>query len=141
MPDIYGPALAAWLDEMRGAQSVRSFALERGLDDARISAWRRGGTPTLEQLRDVADAVNVHLGDVLIAAGLARPDELVVSEPREAPPPNIDDAISRDPSLTDGEREILRTVRKVAKDAAAGQARNTRQRIEVRRPGRNRKGH
>lgn len=133
MPDIYGPALVAWLDELRGAQSVRSFALDRGLDDARIAAWRAGGTPRLEQLREVADALNVHLGDVLLAARLATADELVVSAPRETPPPSIDEAIEQDPTLTDGERDVLRTVRRAVRDAATGKAKNTRQRVEVRR--------
>lgn len=130
MPEPYGPALAAWIDTLRGEQSVRSFASERGLDDARIAAWRTGQTPRMEQLRQVADALGVHLGDVLVAAHLADPSELVVSAPRsEPPPPGIDEAIERDPDLSDGEREILRAARKVARDAVRG--RNARTRVQV----------
>jgi hypothetical protein len=113
----YGPALAEWIDTLRGDQSVRSFAMTHGLDPARVHAWANGATPSMPQLRSVADGLDVSLGTVLAAAGMAREDELTVVKGDTAPPPSIDAAIAGDPTLEPFERDFLRNARDLARQA------------------------
>jgi hypothetical protein len=64
----------------------------------------------------VAVALGVSLPEVLVAAGLAEPDEFVVVQAQDPPPPDIDVAINKDPRLTEPEREFLRSARATVHD-------------------------
>lgn len=119
----HGPRLVAYLDELRGNQSNTKYAAAIGLDDARISAWRRGGDPSLDHLRQIADSLNLPLSDVLIIAGYATADDFGGRAPAAPRPPSLVDALETDPTLTDAEREGLRVVVGLvltARDGASG---------------------
>ena len=88
---------------------MRDFALRHGLDPAQISKWKSGSTPSLEQLRLVADALGETLGTVLVAGGFGTAKDFTVSNtpPTPPPPPDIGRAIKFDPDLDDVERATL----------------------------------
>lgn len=126
-----GTALVEWIDQLRGAQSLRAFALERGLDDARMSAWRAGATPRLDHLRTVAEGLGVSLAEVLIRCGLTTREEVQIVQADPAPP-DIDLAIETDPRLSDDQRAALRGV------VAAFRGETMPRRIEVPLPSKTR---
>lgn len=106
--------MAAWIESLLApGESMRAFAKANGLDDARISTWRRGGEPSIENLRATADALHVPFAKVLIESGWGSEDDFTVTE---APPgvPDVDGAIENDPRLgpPDSEqRAALRHIR------------------------------
>lgn len=118
----HGPALVAYLDQLRDGQSVRAFGLERGIDPAQINKWRNGAAPSLDHLRRVADALELTLGEVLIIARFGTREDFTVStRPPPLPaPPRIADAIKKDPDLSDAEREVLQGVWGALEAARAG---------------------
>lgn len=105
----YGPRLAEYIDGLRDGRSMREFAMTLGLDPAQISKWKAGSTPSLEQLRLVANALGETLGTVLVVAGFGTTKDFTVSSTVPKPPPAADvgHAIRHDVKLSDTERATL----------------------------------
>lgn len=101
----YGPRLAALIDSRRGKTSVRQFAMAAGLDHSRISTWARGATPTLENLRVVADALSMPLGELLIFIGAGTAEDFTVSGSSTA---TVRDAVELGIGLTETDQKMLR---------------------------------
>lgn len=129
------PPLVRYLDELRGEQSIRAFAESKGIDHNAIHRWRTGDKPKIDGLRRVADALEMPLGDILIIAGYATPDDFDGTKPRPAKAPSLADAIEYDPTLSPDTRQMLRLflgqVSEVAsKDGRTGKGRKRTVRTE-----------
>lgn len=94
-----GPALARYVDVLRGDQSVRKWADSRGIDHASISRWRSGDKPLISTLREFAIAIGRPLTEILIVAGYATPEDFGGVEPPAPRPPSVAEAIDYDPTL------------------------------------------
>lgn len=90
----YGPNLARYIDRLRGETSVREFARTHGLDFQAISRWKNGESPSLSLLRQVADGLEVTLGQVLLEAGWGTAEDFTVVERVEEPSIELADAIA-----------------------------------------------
>lgn len=111
---LYGPRLAAWIAEnVPDGESWRSFAPRHGIEPTRLFAWRRGTTPSLEQIERVAQAFTLTRTQVLMIAGFvtARDASLALGEV-QVETFDFDIALEQDDSLDGHGREVLRTVRK-----------------------------
>lgn len=119
-----GERLAAWLDqlrEQRGFPSMRQFCAALDLPATTVSGWRAGKATSLEQLRNVATALGVPLGEVLLATGLASDADMHVNPTRVEYVYDADKAIDRDPKLYEAERVLLRQIRNAYRRAAEGE--------------------
>lgn len=105
-------------------QSIRQWCAARGLDATRISAWKNnGGDIELKSARDVAAALGLSLGQVLVIAGELDERDLDGEPPPKPvppPPPTIAEAIERDPGMNEHEREVLRNVVGMFAEVRAG---------------------
>ncbi|MFC4062785.1 helix-turn-helix domain-containing protein [Planomonospora corallina] len=122
--------LGSWLAEelrkrgynlQRGGQS--RFARESGLNVSSINrVLNEGRSLEIEGLRRIAEALGYSLGEVMIFAGVADPDELPIragttapdpAQAAETPPPRYDDPILQhlwdtpDENLSDEQRGML----------------------------------
>ena len=103
-----GQRVVALIEErLEAGQSLRNFALQHGLDHTRFFAWRQGTTPSLDQLRQVATAIGMRLGDVLVECGYGTRDEFSVVEVVEYVS-DVQKAIETDPNLDEHGQQILR---------------------------------
>lgn len=129
------PPLVRYLDTLRGEQSIRAFATSKGIDHNAIHRWRKGGKPEIDGLREIANALDMSLGEVLIIAGYATPKDFDGTKPRPAQGPSLKDAIEYDPTLSPDTRQMLRLflsqVSEVApKDGRTGKGRKRTVRTE-----------
>lgn len=116
--------LAAYVRAMLApGQSMRSFCAERGLDNARISAWEsNGGDVSIDHMRTYGDALGLTLGQVMIAAGYGDEDDFGAAPPPPvAPNVSIDFAIEHDPDLSDFARRTFREMRATIRAVESGQ--------------------
>jgi hypothetical protein len=108
---IYGPRLAKWIqDHLPDGASWRSFAPAHNIEPTRLFAWRRGATPSLEQIALVAEAFGCTRTEILVVAGYLPPGDGAMNA--EVDLWNVEVAIERDPSLDQFGREMLRQVLK-----------------------------
>jgi hypothetical protein len=109
----HGPALYAFLEAEWAALGTNqnAWSWQHGLQGPTVSRWARGTEPSFAAMRAVAHALGRPMLDVLVAAKMITEDEAggVTTGPTAAP--SIDVAIERDPTLTDWEREQLRSFR------------------------------
>ena len=105
-------------------QSMRSFCLEHGLDNARISAWESNPSDvSIDRMREFAEALGLTLGQVMVIAGYGDEDDFGGATPPAPAAPNvsIDFALEHDPELSDFARrtlrEILESIRAVERGA------------------------
>ncbi|HEY2086395.1 MAG TPA: hypothetical protein VGH54_10285 [Mycobacterium sp.] len=91
-----GPALAAYIDRLSDATSVRSFLKSRGMDAAQYYKWARGQSPTLLQIRLVADQLGVTLGQLLLEMGWGTAEDFTVVKSAAVPPrpPSVSAAVT-----------------------------------------------
>lgn len=104
----YGPALAHYLEAEWASRGTSrpDFGKKVTFADSQFTNWAKGRMPRLSALREIADALGISAVKVLHGMGFLTDDEA-----REVGPPNIDEAIERDPSLTDDMRAALRAMR------------------------------
>jgi len=140
--DQFGPWLRAELDQRgyteRGAQS--RFARQAGVHLSIISRiLNEGRAPDIDVLRRIGKALGYTLGEMMIHAGVATPDELPVRINDDAPPtppagpPRFDDPalqhLWETPTLSEVEREALvsmfEAMRRVADNPRSHQERTT----------------
>lgn len=113
----HGPRLAAYVRaQLAPGQSMRSFCLQHGLDNQRISVWETtSGDVTIDSMREFGHALGLTLGQVMVIAGYGSEDEFGGAPPPAPPvvPPvvSVDEAIERDPELSPAERDLLRNLR------------------------------
>lgn len=86
--------------------SRADFGKQVRFADSQFTNWAKGRMPRLAPLREIADALGISAVEVLHGMGF-----LTDEEAREVGPPNIDEAIERDPRLTDEMRAALRANR------------------------------
>lgn len=112
----YGQRLAAYIDQRRGYTSIRKFAALHGLDNARISAWRKGRTPNVAHLRPTAQALDLTIAELLEVMGVGDHDDFVVREPSPLSERAAQAASTAD-ELTDeewrGVQELLDVIRRL----------------------------
>ena len=110
----HGPRLAAYVRSLLApGQSMRSFCLEHGIDNARGSAWESSpGDVSIDRMRELANALGLTLGQVMVIAGYGTPDDFGGATPPEptAPVVSIDVAIDHDPELSEFARRSLREI-------------------------------
>lgn len=108
----HGPRLAGYLRGMLApGQSLRSYCLEHGLDNQRVSKWETStGDVSIESMREFGDALGLTLGEVMVIAGYGEPGDFGGASPAGpvAPVIDVDVAIEHDPNLTDFQRRTLR---------------------------------
>lgn len=109
-----GPALHAWLEEelarRPGAMKPGPWARRTGVaSDATTSRWASGESrPSMDILAKIADALNVSLVDVLLAAKAITPEEAGGRTPHPYEPISPEDAIMLDPTLpADAKQHLL----------------------------------
>jgi hypothetical protein len=68
-------------------QSVRDFCARRGLDNARVSAWRKGTDVTVDQMREFGLALGLRLGQVMVIAGYGTAADFGEGAVPPPPPP------------------------------------------------------
>lgn len=112
----HGQKLAEYLDELRGLESMRSFAQTRGIDHQAISRWRTGD-PSIEAMRQIADGLSKPLGEILIIAGYGSAEDFGGMHPTPPKAPSLEDAIAHDPTLTPGLRRALQEILDLARKA------------------------
>lgn len=79
------------LMDAKGYESDADLDKVSGVDASLISKWQAGGKASLENLRKVAPHLGVRLGDLLVEAGMATPEELgMVGKPPKLPPAVVD---------------------------------------------------
>lgn len=107
----YLRALAA----SRGYTTDAELSRAVGIDGSLLSKWWSGAaTPSLDSLRKVAPVVGARLGDLMVKAGLATPDELGMTDDPPEPPPPLDPVLAEaakalaDTSIPDKYRDNLR---------------------------------
>lgn len=113
----HGRKLWDYLDTLRGTQTMRSFVLLNNIDYSSVMRWQTGD-PSMDSLRQVADGLGRPLGEILIIAGYGDASDFGGIEARKAQPPSAAHAIDHDPTLSDHEREALRTVLALARNVA-----------------------
>lgn len=105
-------------------QSVHEWCEARGIDDRMISRWKtKGGDIKVGTARDLASALGLTLGQVLVVAGYVKQRDMEGApppKPTPPPPPTVADAIERDPSLNEHEREVLRNILAMFPQVRAG---------------------
>lgn len=98
-------AWMAWVDEQLADRGWSRYRLAQEIGTAPQTVGRWGTLeepPRPETLRAVSTALDVPMGDVLVAAGVLSPDELGVA--------GVPAAISADPALDDAGRRAMRAV-------------------------------
>lgn len=132
-----GPALVAYLNQLRNGQSMRQFCIERGLDNSRVSRWADGGTPSVEHLRATAQALDMTLAEIMVICGFAEPEEFTWRPPRGPEPPSFAaataDSPGGDPSLTDLEKAALRSTLEGIRSVVQGVTVTSRSKVAKRR--------
>jgi hypothetical protein len=105
----HGPALRRYLDNLRGTVTMRQFALSIGYDYQRIHQWNGHREPSIEHMRELADALGRPLGEVLVGAEYGTPDDFggVLPPPPELP---IREAIQRATDVDDAYKTNLFTM-------------------------------
>lgn len=111
------------LMDARGFETDGDLQLASGLDASVISRWQAGGgAPTVQNLRKIAGPLGVHLGDLMVAAGLATKAELGMEYVAPPPPPILDKALQgpakllRDEQIPDVHKDKLRDLITAAVD-------------------------
>lgn len=135
----HGPRLAAYVRaQLAPGQSMRSFCLQHGLDNQRISVWETtSGDVSIDSMREFGDKLGLTLGQVMVIAGYGTEDEFGgATPPAPTPPPpvSVDDAIERDPELSDVERDLLRNLRAFSRGDKRGIDTVTIRASNVKRP-------
>jgi transcriptional regulator with XRE-family HTH domain len=102
----HGPALAAWLDTLRGDISMRRFMDARNYDDARVSQWRLGKPPSIGHMRELADALGMSLGEILIRARYGTLQDFTVIQPVERTTIALREAIDAS-NLDEAQRALI----------------------------------
>jgi transcriptional regulator with XRE-family HTH domain len=118
----HGVAVMRFLDAEFTARpdALTSWARDNDIDPSKFSKWRRGESdPDLAGLREIASALGRPTWHLLAAAGFIDADEMDAPPILPTPMPDVDDAIERDPTLSDIERDILRSARDMGKAARA----------------------
>lgn len=133
----YGPMIASWLDELAGSESMRAFCLRHGIDNARVSQWRKGITPSMEQLVALARATATPLPVVLVRGGYCTREDFGLSgvvierEVRvERVQLSVEDAITADRDLDAGQRRWLLDCIAIARSARTGTLRARKSRLK-----------
>lgn len=75
------------LMDAKGFDTDADLSRATGIDSSMISKWWSGTQPSIDSLRKVAPRLGVRLGDLMVHAGLATPDELGMTAPPPPPPP------------------------------------------------------
>lgn len=122
----HGRSLMAFVDNELVAlgEAPTSWARRHDITASNLGKWRDGDMdPTLPALEDVAAALGRPLVDLLIAAGYITPDEVGGRTVMPTPPPDVSHAIENDSSLTEVERQVLRSAVALAIGARDGQTR------------------
>lgn len=126
----HGQRLAAYVRAMLApGQSMRSFCIEHGLDNARVSAWESApGDVSIDHMRAFGDALDLTLGQVMVIAGYGTEDDFGGIEPPEPAAPNVslDFALEHDPELSDFARRTLRDMLASIRAVEAGQVESVR---------------
>jgi transcriptional regulator with XRE-family HTH domain len=107
--------------DAQGFRSDGDLEAASGVSASLISRYQSGGiSPTVQNLRKLAPFLNVTLGELMVEAGLATPEELgMVAHARpEAEPldPGLTEAqrLLADPNLPDEAKDYLRDIVKGA---------------------------
>lgn len=111
----FGRYLRALMDA-KGYSSDAELSRATGVDSSMISKWWSGTQPNIHSLRKLAPHLGVRVGDLIVNAELATPEELgMVGEPPPPPPPAPRDPLIRkvaaalaDDSIPSDERDRLR---------------------------------
>lgn len=130
-PDEYGPRLYSYLERHWRAAGTNANAWVNQhptLQGPTVSRWKTGSVPSLAAMRAVADALDVTMLDVLVAAGVVDSAE-VNHEPPEPAPPTIDAAIALDPNIHPNLRAALREIVDGFRAVEAGQTRRVRKKV------------
>lgn len=127
----HGRSLVAYLDALRetaGATSMRSYMASVGYDAARVSQWKLGKPPSIAHMRELADALDVPLGEILVAAMYGTADDF--GGIREVRHSTVLEAIRLDTQLSDKAKAALSSTYEavVAAPDAAWKARDPRSR-------------
>ncbi|HJQ00122.1 MAG TPA: hypothetical protein VJ851_00850 [Jatrophihabitans sp.] len=115
LPSDYGPRLARYIDQLRGATSVREFSRTHRLDHQRISLWGSGRTPSYRDVQVVAEGLGISYGEVLVIMGVGKPEDFTVTVGT-----SVRQAIEEDPELSEKERAALRSVHAALLDLRHG---------------------
>lgn len=121
----HGARLAAYVRGMLApGQSLRSFCLERGLDNQRLSKWEQAASSdvSIDSMRDFAQSLGLTLGEVMVIAGYGTPDDFGGASPSApvGPVVDVDVAIDHDPNLSDVQRRALRDVLSAMRQVESG---------------------
>ena len=130
----WGPNLYRYLERHWRAQGTNANAwtyAHPGVQGPTVSRWQRGTIPSLPAMRAVADALEVPMADVLVAAGVMDKRELG-REPATPPEPDIDAAIAGDPTLSDLARRTLRDILAGIRSVERGDTERSRGRVDMR---------
>lgn len=119
----WGPSLYAWLEDYWHEQGITAnmwASSHAGIQGGTVSRWRTGDiVPSLPAMVAVAEALDVPVLDVLIAAGVVTQED-VGRDATRAVTPSLDAAIAADPTLEDWQRRNLREFADAMRDVARG---------------------
>lgn len=123
----YGPALYAYLEKVWTARGMtrNAWCNEVGLNTPTVMRWAEGSDPDIAVFADLAEAADMPILELLVAAGVISADEAKVT-PREPRAVDVDEAIENDPRLSATERQALRAVRGLVEETLRTGRRRTR---------------
>jgi hypothetical protein len=123
----WGPNLYAYLERWwaRQGTNANAWSYTHGIQGPTVSRWQSGTAPSLQAMRQVADALGVPLVDVLVAAGVIDKRELS-RETVELSPCTVDAALVSDPSLTDLQRRTLSDMLSALREVETGRTSEAR---------------
>lgn len=120
----HGQALHRFLEQEWAALGVTrgAWCRSNGISDSTMVRWQQGTDPDYRLMRQVADALDRSMLEILIAGKYIRPEEVdgLGVPPRQQV--SVSEAIRLDPSLTDEARDALRLLLKAFQAVESGRA-------------------